>query len=59
MDESLSIETQLAVINVKLDVILASREDHETRLRTLERFRWVLMGLAITAGPVFEFLINK
>lgn len=50
VDESQpSVPVQLAVINVKLDTLLVQRDDHETRLRKLEQFRWVLAG-AVAAG---------
>lgn len=37
---------QLAVINVKLDLLIAERDDHEQRIRALEQLRWKLVGLA-------------
>lgn len=43
---------QLAVINTKLDVLIEQRNDHEVRLRSLERFRWVLVGAALAGGGV-------
>lgn len=52
MDPAASVETQLALINAKLDVLIATRDDHEIRLRKLEQFRWVLVGLALIVGPV-------
>lgn len=45
-----SIEAQLAVINVKLDLLIAGRDDHEIRLRKLEQFKWVMVGAAAAAG---------
>lgn len=45
---------QLAAINVKLDVLIEQRTDHEARLRGLERFRWVLLGAAAASGPIWE-----
>jgi hypothetical protein len=41
---------QLAVINTKLDVLIEQRTDHEVRLRSLEKFRWVLAGAALAGG---------
>lgn len=26
--------------------------DHETRIRTLEQFRWILLGVALSSGGV-------
>jgi hypothetical protein len=48
--ESLSIEGQLAVINTKLDLLIEQRADQEARLRKLEQFKYVLVGLALAAG---------
>ena len=50
--EPVSVEAQLAVINTKLDLLIATKDDQETRLRKLEQFRWLLMGVALAAGPV-------
>lgn len=50
--EPTSVEAQLAVINTKLDLLIEQRTDHEVRLRKLEQFKWVLIGLAAAAGGV-------
>lgn len=49
-EANLSVEAQLAVINTKLDTLLIQRDDHETRLRKLEQFKWVLVGVALSSG---------
>jgi hypothetical protein len=36
MSDTPSVETQLAVINTKLDTLIATQTDHEPRLRRLE-----------------------
>lgn len=46
------VEAQLAVINTKLDVLIEQRTDHETRLRALERFKWLLLCAAAAGGGV-------
>lgn len=43
---------QLAVINVKLDLLIATQKDHEPRLRKLEQFKWVAVGVACAGGFV-------
>lgn len=48
--EPQGIEAQLAVINTKLDLIVASRDDHEIRLRKIEQFKWLMVGAAGGAG---------
>jgi hypothetical protein len=50
----LSTETQLALINQKLDMLVQTTadrgRDHEDRLRKLEQFKWLLVGIAAAAG---------
>jgi hypothetical protein len=45
---------QLAVINTKLDLLIEQRTDHEVRIRALEKFKWVILGTAVAAGPVWS-----
>ena len=52
--QSPSVETQLAVINTKLDTIIATREDHEFRLRKIEQFKWIIFGAALASGPAYS-----
>lgn len=49
-DSTPSVEVQLAVMNAKLDLLLAGKDDHETRLRSLEQFKWLVVGAAAIAG---------
>lgn len=51
-----SIETQLALINQKLDLLVEQRTDHETRIRALEQARWKFAGIAAALGAVAGFL---
>lgn len=55
-----SVEAQLAVINTKLDLLIAGKDDHETRLRSLEQFKWVFVGAAAmvggSAGAISQYL---
>lgn len=53
-EASPSVETQLAVINAKLDVLIEQRTDHETRLRKIEQFKWIVLGAALASGPAFS-----
>lgn len=50
--EPQSIEAQLAVINTKLDLLITTRDDHEIRLRKVEQFKWVVVGVAAAAGGI-------
>ena len=53
-DQPVSVEAQLAVIRTELgfikDHITNGHADHETRLRSLEQFKWVLFGVAVSSG---------
>jgi hypothetical protein len=59
MSEPQSVEAQLAVINVKLDTLLATQNDHEPRIRKLETFKWIVLGAAVASGPVFSAIGSK
>jgi hypothetical protein len=45
---------QVAILNEKIpthiDWVEKNMKDHETRLRTLEQFKWVLIGIALASG---------
>jgi len=49
-DPNPSLEAQLAVIQTKLDLLLAGKDDHEVRLRALEQFKWIIAGAAAVFG---------
>jgi len=59
MTEQPSVEAQLATISVKLDLLLAGKDDHEVRLRALEQFKWILMGAATAAGGAAGALMDR
>ena len=54
-----SVEAQLAAINEKLDLLIAGKDDHESRLRSLEQFKWVLLGAAAAAGGSAGALVDR
>ena len=54
-----TLETQLAVINVKLDVLIEQRSDQEARLRSLEKFKWVLAGFVMAGGGAAGGIVAK
>ena len=37
-------------IPTHIDWVERNMKDHETRLRNLEQFKWILVGLAVTSG---------
>lgn len=50
--DPLGAEAQFAVINVKLDILLAQKIDHEARIRVLEKFRWQLAGACVVVSTL-------
>lgn len=54
-----SVEAQLATISVKLDLLLAGKDDHEVRLRSLEQFKWILMGAAAAVGGTAGAIVDR
>lgn len=57
--DPLSPEAQFAVINVKLDMILAQNIDYEARIRVLERFKWQLGGACLAISTVAGGLAQR
>ena len=50
---------RLARIEVKLDAVLSKHDDHESRLRRLERALWVVTGFAAALGGGIGSVITK
>lgn len=48
-----TISERLARIETKVDSMTSKIGDHEFRIRSLERARWISIGLAATAGGTF------
>lgn len=50
-----SIETQLALLTQEVrqlrEDVTGRGADHETRIRGLEQFKWILFGVALASGP--------
>lgn len=40
-------------IPAHIDWVEKEMQDHETRIRNLEQFRWILLGIAIASGGLF------
>lgn len=61
-EPTLSVETQLALLNQKVDDLLAATKergtDHEQRLRKLEQFKWLMVGAATAAGGVSGYIVK-
>lgn len=56
-DPSLLVE--LAKIQAKLDLLLTGNQDHEARLRVLERFRWQAAGACAVAFALAGFVTSR
>lgn len=50
---------RLARIEVKLDTVLSKHDDHERRIRWLERAIWVAVGLAASLGGGIGAVVTK
>lgn len=50
MPEAEVITDRLARIEVKLDMLMEQRSDHEGRITRLEKVAWVAIGLAVASG---------
>lgn len=48
---------RLATIETKLDLLIVKRDDHETRLRKVERWVWIVGGAAGAAGGYLSKLL--
>lgn len=53
MDTDADTIDRLARIETKLDALVETRTDTEGRLRRLERFVWVALGLGVTGVAPF------
>lgn len=62
-----STNTQILVkvteLTVKLDTVLTTLPDHESRIRALERFRWTIIGMwilvTVASGLIGYFVHGK
>lgn len=54
-----SVETQLGIINTKLDILIEQRHDQELRIRSLEQFKWGIVGAALAGGGVSGAVVSK
>lgn len=45
-------------VETKVDILLGRRDDHETRLRSLEQFKWKLIGWAGGAGVIAGIVVQ-
>jgi hypothetical protein len=47
---------QVAILNEKIpthiDWVERNMKDHENRIRNLEQYKWILMGVALASGGV-------
>jgi len=48
----------LIAMNTKLDIMLTTSADHETRMRRLERWFWIAAGMAAASGAGISAAIS-
>lgn len=58
-DREVEVLERLTRIEVKLDVAVSRTEDHEGRLRRLERALWVATGAAAMTGGLVGSIASK
>ncbi|WP_350348008.1 hypothetical protein ABIQ69_15420 [Agromyces sp. G08B096] len=54
-----AVKTDVAVIVAQLTMINAGRDDHERRIRALERRSWSFAGVAAIAGAVLARVADQ
>lgn len=50
---------RLAVIETKIDMSRSNADDHEQRIRALERFKYLMIGAAAAIGGGSGALVSK
>ena len=58
-DEPQTDRELLIQMNEKLDVLVSCKDDHETRIRTLENSFWKVIGLASIISFIAGFFGSK
>lgn len=56
-DTPTGVGERLATIETKLDMLIVRRDDHESRLRSLEKWRWLWAGAAGALGGTASKLL--
>lgn len=59
MDGSDHIHEMLGKMDGKLDALLESKSDHEARLRSLEKLRWLLHGMWVVLSAGIAYVAHK
>jgi hypothetical protein len=61
-EQILELTRQVTILNERLPNHITWTErnvlDHEKRIRTLEQFRWVLLGVAMASGSLGAAIAN-
>lgn len=61
-EQILELTRQVTILNERLPNHITWTErnvlDHEKRIRTLEQFRWLLLGVALASGGVGAAIAN-
>lgn len=54
-----TVNERLVRIETKLDQALAQHADHETRIRSLERAKWMAAGFAAAGGGIVGAIVSR
>lgn len=61
-EQILELTRQVTILNERLPNHITWTErnvlDHEKRIRTLEQFKWLLLGVAVTSGGLGAAIAN-
>lgn len=61
-EQILELTRQVTILNERLPNHITWTErnvlDHEKRIRTLEQFRWILLGVALASGSLGAAIAN-
>lgn len=61
-EQILELTKQVTILNERLPNHITWTErnviDHEKRIRTLEQFRWLLLGIALASGSVGAAIVK-
>lgn len=55
----ISSSDRLARIETKMDMYLTGHADHESRIRSLEKARWLLVGAGTIGGGLMGELVSR
>ncbi len=58
-DKLTGLEVAFARLEGKLDALITTKDDHEKRLRSLEQWRWTIVGGSLMASGGVAALVSR